>query len=80
MPPRSPGYDADMAKLKSRAARKAAKMTARHAAHGVVSKTTRSPVRSLPLFVSGAGAGAAVALLTTRLLSPSPDLGQLTDA
>ena len=69
-----------MAKIKSRAARKAAKLTARHAAHGVVSKTTRSPARGLTLFVTGAGAGAVLAVLTTRLLSPSPYAGQLTDS
>lgn len=77
---RPAGYTARMAKIKSRAARKAAKLTARHVAHGVVSKTTRSPVRSLTLFVTGAGTGAVLALLTTRLLSPAPDPGQLTDA
>ena len=69
-----------MAKIKTRAARKAAKLTARHAAHGVVSKTTRSPARSLTLFVTGAGTGAVLALLTSRLLSPSPYTGQLTDS
>jgi hypothetical protein len=69
-----------MAKIKTRAARKAAKLAARHAARGVVSKTRRSPARSLTLFVTGAGTGAVLALLTTRLLSPAPDTGELTDS
>ena len=69
-----------MAKIKSRAARKAAKLTARHAAHGVASKARRSPARSLALFVTGAGTGAALAVVTSRLLSPAPNAGQLTDS
>ena len=80
MAPRSLGYGADMAKIKSLTARKAAKLTARHAAHGVVSKATRSPIRSLTLFVSGAGTGAALALLTTRLLASAPASGELTQS
>jgi hypothetical protein len=69
-----------MAKIKTRAARKAAKITARHAAHGVVSKTRRSPARSAALFATGAGTGAVLALLTSRLLSPSPYAAKLTDS
>ena len=67
-----------MAKIKTRAARKAAKLTARHAAHGVVPKTRRSPARSLALFITGAGTGAVLAVVTSRVLSASPDAGHLT--
>ena len=69
-----------MSKIKKRAARKAAKFTARHAAHDVVSRTRRSPARSVTLFITGAGTGAALALATSRLLSPAPDVGHLTDS
>ena len=69
-----------MAKIKTRAARKAAKVTARHAAHGVVSKARRSPARSLALFMTGAGTGAVLALLTTRALGPASHAGHLTES
>lgn len=55
-----------MPQMKKRAARKAAKITARHAAHGVVSKGRRSPLRSLVLLGTGAGVGATTAWLAAR--------------
>ena len=50
-----------MAKLKNRAARKAAKMTAKHTVHGAASKAKRQPLRSTTLLVAGAVVGALAA-------------------
>jgi hypothetical protein len=50
-----------MAKLKNRAARKAAKMTAKHTVHGTASKAKRQPMRSTTLLAIGATFGAVAA-------------------
>jgi hypothetical protein len=47
-----------MPKLKQRAARKAAKMTAKHTVHGTASKAKRQPLRSTTLLTIGALLGA----------------------
>ena len=60
-----------MARLKRRAARKAVKVTARHAAHGAAAKARRSPARSLVLFWAGAGFGASATCVAVKL-RPSP--------
>jgi hypothetical protein len=54
--------------LKSTIARKAAKATAKHTAHGTASKLKRSPVRTTTLLALGGAAG----FLAGRLSSPSP--------
>jgi hypothetical protein len=54
--------------LKSKAARKAAKVGVRHTAHGTASKLKRSPMRTITLLVLGGVAG----FLAGRLSSPSP--------
>lgn len=62
-----------MPQMKKRAARKAAKLTAKHAAHGVVSKGRRSPLRSVVLLGTGAGLGAAAAwVAAARRHAPAP--------
>ena len=50
-----------MPKLKKTAARKAAKMTAKHTVHGTASKAKRQPLRSTTLLAVGAAFGAVAA-------------------
>jgi len=47
-----------MSKIKSIAARKAVKATAKHTAHGATSKLRRDPIRATSLLVAGAVFGA----------------------
>jgi hypothetical protein len=54
--------------LKSTIARKAAKATAKHTAHGTVSKLKRSPLRAGALLALGGAAG----FLAGRLTASSP--------
>jgi hypothetical protein len=52
--------------LKTKLARKAAKTTARHTAHGAASKLKRDPVRTSTLLLLGALLGAAAVWLLDR--------------
>jgi ferric-dicitrate binding protein FerR (iron transport regulator) len=47
-----------MPKIKKQAARKAAKMAAKHTVHGTASKARREPLRSTTLLALGAVVGA----------------------
>ncbi|MEV4420192.1 BON domain-containing protein [Patulibacter sp. NPDC049589] len=49
-----------------KAARKAAKMTVKHAAHGTASKVKRRPIRSVTLIGVGAFLGGAVSFVIAR--------------
>lgn len=49
--------------LRRRGAKKAAKITARHAVHGTTAKAKRRPLRSLVLLAIGAAVGAAATRL-----------------
>jgi len=55
-----------MVKLKKRAARKGAKVTARHIVHGAASKTRRAPLRTGGLLSLGGLLGASITLLVAR--------------
>jgi hypothetical protein len=55
-----------MTKIKTRAARKAAKATARHAAHGAVAKGRRRPIRSMALLGAGAAVGTTAGWIAGR--------------
>jgi hypothetical protein len=55
-----------MSKIKTRAARKAAKVTAKHAVHGTVAKSRRAPLRTGSLVAAGAVVGAAIAWPAAR--------------
>lgn len=55
-----------MSTIRRRAARKAAKATARHAAHGAVARGRRKPLRSVALLGAGAGLGAAAGWIAGR--------------
>jgi len=64
-----------MPSIKKNIARKAVKSTAKHTAHGTVSKLTRSPMRSLTLLGIGGAAGIVAGWLLGRDgggASPSP--------
>ena len=52
-----------MTPIKSRLARKAVKATARHSAHGTVSRLRRNPIRSTVLLGFGCAAGFLVGRL-----------------
>lgn len=52
--------------LARKAAKKAAKFTIRHAAHGTATKARRQPIRSVTLLSAGALAGAAVTTVLNR--------------
>jgi ferric-dicitrate binding protein FerR (iron transport regulator) len=52
--------------VKTKLARKAVKTTAKHTAHGALSKVERKPFRSLTLLAVGAGIGALVGWLIGR--------------
>jgi hypothetical protein len=67
-----------MAKLKTRAARKAAKVSAKHAIHGTVAKSRRAPFRSGALVALGASLGAAVGWLAARTRYAAQDARPLT--
>lgn len=54
------------ARLGRKAAKKAAKMTVKHAAHGTATKAKRQPLRSLTLLSVGALVGGAVAFAIAR--------------
>lgn len=60
--------------LKTSFARKAAKATAKHTAHGAASKLKREPMRAGTLLALGAAAGALCGWLAARPggASPSP--------
>lgn len=62
--------------LRRRGAKKAAKVTAKHAVHGTTAKAKRRPVRSLVLLAVGAAIGAAI----TRLTAGSAQTDQPTPA
>jgi osmotically-inducible protein OsmY len=52
--------------LARKAARKAAKMTVKHAAHGTATKARRQPIRSVTLLALGALLGSAVSFVIAR--------------
>jgi membrane protein YqaA with SNARE-associated domain len=52
--------------IKRMAARRAAKTTAKHTAHGAVSKLKREPIRAVTLLTIGSIAGALAGWLLTR--------------
>lgn len=54
--------------LKSKAARKAAKVGVKHTAHGTASKLKRSPMRTTSLLAIGG----VIGFLAGRLAAPSP--------
>ena len=60
-----------MAKLKKRAARKTAMLTAKHSLRGAKSKTRRKPLRSGGLVGLGALIGAGVTLVVARGRRPA---------
>lgn len=60
--------------LKSTLARKAAKTTAKHSAHGAASKLKRDPMRATTLLGIGALIGAATAWLLGRHGGSDPQL------
>lgn len=55
-----------MSKLRRRATRKAARMTARHALHGTATRTRRAPFRTGGLLAVGAALGGAAGWLAAR--------------
>jgi hypothetical protein len=58
--------------MKSMLARKAAKTTAKHTAHGAASKLKREPMRTTTLLGLGAALGAATVWLAGRLGGSGP--------
>ncbi|MDO9408398.1 BON domain-containing protein [Patulibacter sp.] len=52
--------------LAKKAAKKAAKVTLKHAAHGTATKAKRRPIRSVTLLLTGAAAGSSVSFAIAR--------------
>jgi hypothetical protein len=65
-----------MPSLKKDIARKAVKSTAKHTAHGTLSKLKRSPVRTATLLGIGSAAGAAAGWLLARSTGEGGSFGQ----
>jgi hypothetical protein len=59
--------------IKRKVARKAAKTTAKHTAHGATSKLRRDPVRSTALLGLGAAVGIAAGWLLGRAGGANPE-------
>jgi hypothetical protein len=59
-----------MPKMKKALARRAAKTTARHTAHGAASKLKRTPVRAVTLLSLGGAVGALAGWLAGRSAAP----------
>ena len=58
--------------VKTKLARQAVKTTAKHTAHGTVSKFTRKPLRSVTLLALGAALGGIVGWLVGRSSGDEP--------
>ncbi len=61
--------------LKSTVARKAAKVTAKHTAHGAASKLKRNPIRATTLLAVGGIFGAVAGWLAARSTTAAPSPG-----
>ncbi|HUC00336.1 MAG TPA: hypothetical protein VMS11_10960 [Solirubrobacterales bacterium] len=58
--------------IKQKFARKAVKTTAKHSAHGAVSKLKRDPARATALLGAGLLIGALVGWVVARIVSDDP--------
>jgi hypothetical protein len=61
--------------LKSTVARKAAKVTAKHTAHGTASRLKRDPIRTTTLLALGGAFGALAGWLAARSSPGAPSPG-----
>lgn len=61
-----------MSKTKNKVARKATKLTSRHAVHGTVAKARRDPLRSGVLLAAGLLVGALAGWTVGRSGTPDP--------
>lgn len=62
--------------IKQKLARKAVKTTAKHTAHGTVSKLKREPARATTLLGAGLLIGAFVGWAASRVVSDSPAVSE----